>query len=157
MNIIKSNFPRKLWHFRTPAGPRPRDSKFKGPQSFSQFGHFMRVFWYIGAPLTHFYEHFYPVKTKYHAPGHLPNANPREFTRFRPLRPSKYHAPGRLQNANPREFTRFRPLRPSKYQAPGRLQNTNAPEFTRFRPLRPSKYHAPERLQNATPPWIQEF
>merc|ERR1712173_35839 len=71
--------------------------------------------------------------SKYHAPGHLQNATPPEFTRFRPLRPSKYHAPGRLQNANPREFTRFRPLRLSKYQAPGRLQNTNPCEFTRVR------------------------
>ena len=69
-------------------------------------------------------------------PGRLQNANPREFTRFRPLRPSKYHAPVRLQNANPREFTRFKPLRPSKYQPPGSLQNANPREFTRFRPLR---------------------
>ena len=66
----------------------------------------------------------------------LQNANPCEFTRFRPLRLSKYQAPGRLQNTNPREFTRFKLLRPSKYQAPGRLQNATPREFTRFRPLR---------------------
>ena len=59
--------------------------------------------------------------------------------------PSKYHAPVRLQNANPREFTRFKPLRPSKYHAPVRLQNANSYEFTRFRHLRPSKHKAPER------------
>ena len=66
----------------------------------------------------------------------LQNVNHREFTRFRPLRPSKYQAPGRLQNTNPREFTRFKLLRLSKYQAPGRLQNATPREFTRFRPLR---------------------
>ena len=47
------------------------------------------------------------------------NANPREFTRIRPLRLSTYTVPEHLQNANPREFTRIEPLRLSEIK----LQN----------------------------------
>ena len=63
------------------------------------------------------YVHKHPQTHKHprsKAPERFQNANPSEFTGFRPLRHSKYHAPGRLQNADLREFTRFKPPRPSK-------------------------------------------